>query len=157
MRALVFFGGPSEERDVSAGSIKPWVTYLQADPDSDVTVVFVDRLLRAYRLPPVYFYANTCADFETQLRTLDLELDWDDVADLARAHDVVVPLVHGEFGEDGALQERLEAWGVPYVFSTPDALARTLDKEACYRALAAAGFPVPAHRTVRRADWEADR
>ena len=83
MRVLLFFGGPSEERDVSAGSIKPWVTYLQADPTAEVTVVFVDRALRAYRVPPAYYYANTCADFETQLRTDDLELGWDDVADLA--------------------------------------------------------------------------
>ena len=73
------------------------------------------------------------------------------MADLARAHDVAVPLIHGEFGEDGALQERLESWGVPYVFSRPDALRRTLDKEACYAALAAAGYPVPAHRSVTRA------
>jgi D-alanine-D-alanine ligase len=43
------------------------------------------------------------------------------------------------------------------VFSTPDALERTLDKQRCYEALAAAGFPVPAHRTVERAEWAADR
>jgi D-alanine-D-alanine ligase len=157
MKVLLFFGGPSEERDVSAGSIKPWVTYLQADPAAELTVVFVDRELRAYRLPPVYYYANTCADFESQLRTLDLELGWDEVAELARAHDVAVPLIHGAFGEDGALQERLESWGVPYVFSRPDALRRTLDKEACYAALGSAGYPVPAHRSVTRAAWAADR
>jgi D-alanine-D-alanine ligase len=156
VKVVVFFGGPSEERDVSAGSIKPWVTYLEADPTAEVTVVFVDRELRAYRLPPEYYYANTCADFETQLRTLDLELDWDEVAALCRRHDVAVPLVHGEFGEDGALQRRLEVWGVPYVFSTPDALFRTLDKERCYEALIGAGFPVPAHRTVERHEWAAD-
>jgi len=156
VKVLLFFGGPSEERDVSAGSIKPWVTYLQADPSAELTVVFVDRELRAYRLPPVYYYANTCADFETQLRALDLELDWDEVAELARRHDVAVPLIHGEFGEDGALQRRLDAWGVPYVFSTPDALERTLHKEQCYDVLAAAGFPVPAHRTVGRSAWSAD-
>ena len=157
MKVLLFFGGPSEERDVSAGSIKPWVTYLQADPDSEVTVVFVDRDLQAYLLPPVYYYANTCADFESQLRHGDEALTWDEVADLARAHDVVVPMVHGAFGEDGVLQQRFEAWGVPYVFSTPDALARTLDKEACYAALAEAGFPVPAHVRIDRAAWEGDR
>ncbi len=156
MKVLLFFGGPSEERDVSVGSIKPWVTYLQADPTAELTVVFVDRVLRAYRMPPVYYYANTCADFETQLRSLDLELDWDEVADLARHHDVAVPLIHGAFGEDGALQRRLETWGVPYVFSTPDALERTLHKERCYETLAASGFPVPAHRSVERASWEAD-
>jgi len=157
VKVLLFFGGPSEERNVSAGSIKPWVTYLQADPTAELTVVFIDRELRAYRMPPVYYYANTCADFETQLRALDLELDWDAVADLARSHDVAVPLIHGEFGEDGALQRRLESWGVPYVFSQPDALARTLDKVACYITLAGAGFPVPAHRPIERAEWASDR
>jgi UDP-N-acetylmuramate--alanine ligase len=156
VKVLIFFGGPSEERDVSAGSLKPWVTYLQADPTAEVTVVFVDRALRAYRLPPIYYYANTCADFETQLRTLDLELDWDEVGALARHHDVAVPLVHGAFGEDGVLQGRFEAWGVPYVFSTPAALAGTLDKQRCYETLSGAGFPVPAHRTVERQDWAAD-
>lgn len=156
MKVLLFFGGPSEERDVSAGSIKPWVTYLQADPTAELTVVFVDRELRAYRMPPVYYYANTCADFETQLRALDLELDWDEVAELARRHDVAVPLIHGAFGEDGALQRRLDSWGVPYVFSTPDALERTLHKARCFDTLAAAGFPVPAHRTVERSAWAAD-
>jgi D-alanine--D-alanine ligase len=156
VRVLVFFGGPSEERDVSAGSIKPWVTYLQADPASEVMVVFVDRDLRPYLLPPVYYYANTCADFETQLHTLDLELDWGQVQALALGHDVMVPLVHGAFGEDGELQRRFESWGVPYVFSTPDALAGTLDKQRCYQTLARAGFPVPAYRTVARSDWAAD-
>ena len=157
MKVLVIFGGPGEERDVSVGSIKPWVTYLQADPSTEVTVVFIDRELRAYRLPPVYYYANTCADFESQLATLDLELDWDGLADLARDHDVVVPLIHGTFGEDGQLQRHLETWGVPYVFSRPDALEGTLDKAKCYATLAAAAFPVPAHRVATREAWEADR
>jgi D-alanine--D-alanine ligase len=157
VKILLFFGGPSEERDVSVGSIKPWVTYLQADPTTELTVVFIDRSLRAYRTPPVYYYANTCADFESQLRTLDLELSWDEVADLARAHDVAVPVIHGEFGEDGVLQQRLEDWGVPYVFSRPDALARTLHKGDCYATLSAAGFPVPGHRLVTRDEWAVDR
>lgn len=157
MKVVIFFGGPSEERDVSVGSIKPWVTYLQADSKVELTAVFVDRALRPYLVPPMYYYANTCADFETQLQTNDLERTWDEVADLARAHDVAVPIIHGEFGEDGVIQQRLEAWGVPYVFSRPDALARTLDKGACYATLAAAGLPVPAHRVVSREEWGSDR
>ena len=156
MKVLLFFGGPSEERDVSAGSIKPWVTYLQADPASEVSVVFIDRDLQPYLLPPLYYYANTCADFESQLRDADGGLTWDEVADLARAHDVAVPIVHGSFGEDGVLQQRFEAWGVPYVFSTPDALARTLDKERCYDTLAQSGFAVPGYLRIERSAWEAD-
>lgn len=157
MKVLLFFGGPSEERDVSAGSMKPWVTYLQADPDSEVTVIFLDRSLRAFRLPDTYYYANTCADFETQIDGPEYEVPWDELADLARRHDVAVPLIHGEFGEDGGLQRHFEQWGVPFVFSTPDVLQQTLDKEACYRALAAAGFPVPGHVRIDRRSWQSDR
>ena len=56
------------------------------------------------------------------------------------------------------LQQRLEAWGVPYVFSRPDALARTLHKGGLLRhARPAAGYPGarPPHGHPGR--WAADR
>ena len=40
--------------------------------------------------------------------------------------------------------------GRPLRLQSPDALRRTLDKAACYAALGAAGYPVPAHRSVTR-------
>lgn len=153
MKVVLFFGGPSDERDVSAGSIKPWVTYLEADPSVHLTVVFVDRRRRHYVLGPEHYYANTCADFESQVRANQRPLPPAALEELVRGHDVAVPLIHGRYGEDGELQRLLEGWGVPYVFSRPDALAATLAKDRCYRLLAAAGFPVPRHLVVTRQAW----
>jgi D-alanine--D-alanine ligase len=151
---IIFFGGRSSERDVSLGSIKPWVTYLQADDQvGRLSVVFLDREFEPYLLSARYYYANTCADFESQIRDTDAALSWEDVENLAQQHDVVVPLVHGEFGEDGQLQALIESWRCPYVFSTPEALRISLDKAACYERLASSGFPIPVHVQVTIDEW----
>lgn len=155
MKVALCFGGPSDERNISAGSLKPWVTWLGADPDVSVEVVYFDRERQAWRLPETYAYTNTCEDFESQLPA-DARLDETAFAVLLQAQDVVVPLIHGAFGEDGELQARLEELGVPYVFSDPAALARTFDKRATYAALAGAGLPAPAHFTFDAAAWAAE-
>ena len=67
MKICLCFGGPSDERNISAGSIKPWVTWLQAERTVELSVLFFDRACRARALPGVYYYTNTCEDFESQL------------------------------------------------------------------------------------------
>jgi len=156
MNVCLCFGGPSDERNISAGSIKPWVTWLAGEPSVDLSIVFFDREVRAWRLPRVYRYTNTCEDFESQLREEDA-LEESALRELLAAQDVVVPLIHGRFGEDGELQRLLEALGVAYVFSGPEALARTMDKAATYRALAAAGMEAPRHRVLGAAELVGDR
>jgi D-alanine--D-alanine ligase len=155
MKVALCFGGPSDERNISAGSLKPWVTWLGADPRVELTLVFFDRARAAWRLPEAYAYTNTCEDFESQLpgerRLSEAGLDA-----LLADQDVVVPLIHGALGEDGELQQRLERLGVPHVFSGPAALAASFDKRATYEALAAAGLPAPAHLAIDRAAWERD-
>lgn len=66
----------------------------------------------------------------------------------------VVPLLHGESGEDGAIGEVLELLGVPYVGSRPAACRRAFDKPAAKAVVAGAGLAVPAgvalpHETFR--------
>ncbi|MCB9915440.1 MAG: hypothetical protein H6828_09865 [Planctomycetes bacterium] len=154
MKLCLAFGGPSDERNISAGSLKPWVSWLSGCADVELEVLFFDRERRAWRLPAAYRHTNTCEDFESQL---DPERRLDDAGldALLAAQDVVVPLVHGAFGEDGELQRRLERVGVSYVFSTPEALERTLDKAACYARLAEAGLEGPRHLPVTREAWRA--
>jgi D-alanine-D-alanine ligase len=155
MKVALCFGGPSDERNISAGSLKPWVTWLGADPRVELSTVFFDRARGAWRLPEVYAYTNTCEDFESQLGP-ESRLDDSALDELLRAQEVVVPLIHGALGEDGELQRRLESLGVPYVFSGPEALERSFDKRATYEALAAAGLPFPAHLAFDRTAWERD-
>lgn len=143
-RIALLFGGPSDERDISAGSIKPWVTYLRHQPGVALTLVFVDRERRGHVLPERFDFTNTCADFEIELRD-DEALDAQQLDALLAEHDLVVPVLHGAFGEDGEIQARLDALGVPYLFSGPDALAASIDKARTYAVLAEAGMPTPPH------------
>jgi D-alanine-D-alanine ligase len=57
--------------------------------------------------------------------------------------DCVIPLLHGETGEDGALREVLELVGVPYVGSRPDACRAAFDKPVAKTVVARAGLHTP--------------
>lgn len=70
--------------------------------------------------------------------------------------DVVFPVLHGPYGEDGTIQGLLELAGVPYVGSGVLASAAAMDKEVAKTLLRAAGLAVAPAVVVRAADWEAD-
>ncbi|KAA8967747.1 D-alanine--D-alanine ligase family protein [Mycobacterium sp.] len=63
--------------------------------------------------------------------------------------DVVFPVLHGPFGEDGTLQGLLELAGVPYVGSGVLASAAGMDKEFTKKLLAAEGLPVGGYAVLR--------
>jgi len=63
--------------------------------------------------------------------------------------DVVFPLLHGAYGEDGTIQGLLELAGIPYVGSGVLASAVAMDKEYGKKLLAAAGLPVVDSVTLR--------
>jgi D-alanine-D-alanine ligase len=70
--------------------------------------------------------------------------------------DVVLPVLHGPFGEDGTLQGLLEMAGVPYVGSGVLASAVSMDKEYMKIIFQARGLPVGPHVVVRERDWPPD-
>ncbi|MCY7401607.1 MAG: D-alanine--D-alanine ligase [Nocardioides sp.] len=70
--------------------------------------------------------------------------------------DVVFPLLHGPWGEDGTLQGLLEMAGVRYVGSGVLASAIGMDKAFMKVVLQAAGLPVTPGIVVTRAEWEQD-
>jgi D-alanine-D-alanine ligase len=63
--------------------------------------------------------------------------------------DVVFPLLHGPYGEDGTIQGLLELAGVPYVGSGVFASAAAMDKHHMKKLLAVAGLQVPRYVVVR--------
>jgi D-alanine-D-alanine ligase len=65
--------------------------------------------------------------------------------------DVVFPVLHGAFGEDGTIQGLLEMSGLPYVGSGVFASAASMDKEFTKKLLAAAGLPQGDHVVLRNA------
>lgn len=72
------------------------------------------------------------------------------------AVDVVLPLLHGPYGEDGTLQGMLEMVGLPYVGAGVLASAVSMDKAAMKVMLAAAGLPVLPSTTVTDRAWRTD-
>jgi D-alanine-D-alanine ligase len=73
------------------------------------------------------------------------------------AVDVVFPVLHGPYGEDGTVQGLLEMAGVPYVGSGVLASAAAMDKAVAKRLLKSAGLPVAPAVVVRSRRWETDR
>jgi D-alanine-D-alanine ligase len=70
--------------------------------------------------------------------------------------DVVFPLLHGPFGEDGTVQGLLELADLPYVGSGVLASALAMDKAVCKQVLRAAGRPVVDWVLATRAEIERD-
>jgi len=72
-----------------------------------------------------------------------------------KAVDVVLPVLHGTFGEDGTIQGLFELAGIAYAGSGVLGSAAGMDKDVMKRLFAQAGLPIVKHVTVLRADWEA--
>jgi D-alanine-D-alanine ligase len=69
--------------------------------------------------------------------------------------DVVFPVLHGTFGEDGAIQGLLELADLPYVGANVLASSLSMDKDAMKRICAARGLPVVEHCVLSREEIEA--
>jgi D-alanine-D-alanine ligase len=70
--------------------------------------------------------------------------------------DVVFPVLHGPFGEDGTVQGLLECMDMPYVGAGVAASAVCMDKILFKELMAQAGIPQVDYRAVREADFRAD-
>jgi D-alanine-D-alanine ligase len=85
-----------------------------------------------------------------------------DVAQMRRASDrainvdVIFPVLHGTFGEDGTIQGLLELADIPYVGAGVLGSAAGMDKDIMKSLFIAAGIPIVKHVTILRSAWEKD-
>ena len=70
--------------------------------------------------------------------------------------DVIFPVLHGTFGEDGTVQGLLELADIPYVGAGVMASAVGMDKAVMKDVLRSHGLPVVDHLVVKRVEWQAD-
>ena len=82
-----------------------------------------------------------------------------DASSISPAHDVlqldvVFPVLHGTFGEDGTMQGLFELAGLAYVGSGVLGSATGMDKEVMKRLFLAAGLPITKHVTFLRHEWQ---
>ena len=70
--------------------------------------------------------------------------------------DVIFPVLHGTFGEDGTIQGLLELADIPYVGAGVLGSAAGMDKDIMKSLFLAAGLPIVKHVTILRRAWERD-
>ena len=68
--------------------------------------------------------------------------------------DVIFPVIHGTFGEDGTMQGLLELAGLPFVGAGVLGSAIGMDKDIAKKLMQVTGIPVVPWIAVQRADWE---
>src|SRR6201998_1659534 len=77
-------------------------------------------------------------------------------ADRAINVDVIFPVLHGTFGEDGTIQGLLELADISYVGAGVLGSAAGMDKDIMKALFRSAGLPIVKHVTILRSEWDAD-
>jgi D-alanine-D-alanine ligase len=163
IRVAVVYGGRSDEHAiscVSAGSILRHLNPQRFDAvpigiTQEGTWVLTDAdpdglAIEAGRLPQV----NASSGAELALpadpqRHGELISLGRGLGEALASVDVVFPVLHGPYGEDGTIQGLLELAGVPYVGAGVFASAAGMDKEFTKKLLAAEGLPIGDHAVLR--------
>jgi D-alanine-D-alanine ligase len=144
VRVAVLAGGRSSEHDISLASARSVVAAL--DPEQYETVVIeIDRAGRwELASGPDELTASN-------VETLPVLAESSPARALGQV-DVVLPILHGPFGEDGTVQGVLELAGVPYVGAGVAASALCMDKDLFKAVLRDRGIPVARNVTLRDGD-----
>ena len=149
LRVAVLMGGRSSEHDISLASGD---SVIEALRDRYETVaVEIDREGR-WALPAAVPPALEAGERDNRpLKTLPVPTESSVPVTLAGI-DVVFPVLHGPFGEDGTVQGLLELAGVPYVGAGVLASALCMDKDVFKAVLRDRGIPVTQSVTLRDGD-----
>jgi D-alanine-D-alanine ligase len=153
---IVPIGITKEGRWVTASDAQRLLTgeerHLRAgDPEATASAAVLARG-ESVIVPPVPSVDQTGAlvPFETHAGTLAAHH-----ADHVLNLDVIFPVLHGTFGEDGTIQGLFELAGIAYVGSGVLGSATGMDKDVMKRLFIAEKLPIPKHVTFLRAEWEA--
>jgi D-alanine--D-alanine ligase len=142
--AAIVLGGPSEERGVSLNSARSVADHAPGAGIHIAEIIYFDKALKSFSITPGLLYCNTTSDFDYRLAAGDhsagQRLTREQLVARLRNVDLVVPAIHGPFGEDGALQGLLEAIGVPFLGASAAACRIAFDKFAIQARLAGAGI-----------------
>ncbi|MBF6214434.1 D-alanine--D-alanine ligase [Nocardia puris] len=161
IRVAVVFGGRSNEHAVSCLSAGSVLAHLDRDKYEPVPIGITtggawvlgstdpSALRRTGDELPSVDASGTALTLTTDPQRAGSLVPLDDPAAALGSVDVVFPILHGPFGEDGTLQGMLELAGVPYVGPGVLASAAGMDKEFTKKLLAADGLPVGTQVVLR--------
>jgi D-alanine-D-alanine ligase len=162
IRLAILYGGRSAEHQVSVVSARSVMEAL--DPDRFEVVPIAITRQGAWLLPdrsPMELAASDGALPEVDPAGTEVALRPEQRAASLSASgigpvDVVFPILHGPFGEDGTVQGLFELADLPYVGSGVLASALAMDKAMAKMVLAQAGLPQAPYLAVAERDWRAD-
>ncbi len=165
-RIAILFGGRSAEHEVSCVSARSVMDALDRER-YEVVSIGITKEGSWHLLPggPPALPSNTSKGLPEVTSELghEVALDQEPGAQALVAEDgtrteidVVFPVLHGPFGEDGSVQGMLEIAGVPYIGAGVLGSALGMDKAVQKVLFADAGLPVVPHEVVREREWEED-
>ena len=134
-KVAILYGGPSSEHEVSCSSAKNILEH-------------IDRNL--YEVLPVYITKNCYYEIDGVL--FDEEEGVEELK--KRKMDVVFPLVHGAYGEDGVLQKKLEDNNIPFVGSSSKVSATAINKSKTNELLHQNAIAIPRSSIVTKTNME---
>ncbi|MGH3670038.1 MAG: D-alanine--D-alanine ligase A, partial [Pseudonocardiaceae bacterium] len=163
LRVAVVFGGRSSEHAISCVSAGSVLAHLDRTR-FEVIPVGISRegawvlgtgmpaelAIQGRRLPAVDGTAAALTLPGDPTRPELVHIAGERPGEVVSGVDVVFPVLHGAFGEDGTIQGLLELAGLPYVGSGVLASASGMDKQFTRTLLRAEGFPVTDAVVLRR-------
>ncbi|HWI16479.1 MAG TPA: D-alanine--D-alanine ligase family protein [Vicinamibacterales bacterium] len=177
LRVGIIFGGRSGEHEVSVTSAASIFKHIDRDkyepvaihiakdgrwtlPDRVPTALSAAEVIQQARSAPQLSSRTTRDTMLAPYPTSDTMITVDrarDGAVIGVGLDVVFPVLHGPYGEDGTVQGLLELANIPYVGPGVLASAAGMDKSVMKMLFAARGLPVCDWYGFVRADWDRDR
>ena len=163
-RIAILFGGRSAEHGVSCVSARAVIDALDRDRYEPIPIgITIEGRWQLMSEPPALGPAATelPSVSDTSGTAVELAGEGDDAAIVTEdgrrtGLDIVLPLLHGPYGEDGTVQGMLELAGIPYVGSGVLASAVGMDKAVQKVLFTSGGLPVVAHEVVHEREWEED-
>ena len=144
IRVAVLAGGRSSEHDISLASARSVVEAL--DPNRYETRTIEIGRDGVWALPPAQG-AGALVEVHQSL-----PIPTSAAPQALGAVDVVLPILHGPFGEDGTVQGLLELADIPYIGAGVTASALCMDKDLFKAVLRDRGIPVAGSVTLRTGD-----
>lgn len=160
-KVLLLCGGKSDEHDVSLASARSVLGALQGRDDLglEVTPLVISR--EGALLEPgasrALLGAPAAAAATSEITAPGSEAALGPaIGAKGREFDVVFPLLHGPYGEDGRLQGLLDVMGLRYVGAGVLSSALSMDKLAMKAVFAGKGLPQVEHFGVTRSQWRSE-
>jgi D-alanine--D-alanine ligase len=139
MKIGLICGGPSLERGISLNSARSLLDHLQ-NSDLELVPFYLDHKKNAYAISTAQLYSNTPSDFDFKLQETAKPLNTKQFVQALRAVDIVFPVMHGAYGEDGGIQGFLEKHNIPFVGASSKACKLAFDKFNANEFISKQGF-----------------